>query len=95
MNRRIDKKRQKMASQAPAAPIVTPCVPETACSKVSFYIQYQNDEYLESDIVSRVIGQCKADGASDQDLADLSIYLKPEDQKVYYAYNGKNGALDL
>lgn len=102
MNKRIDKKRQKMAAQpiTPIAPAACPECIEKAAEKsverhVSFYVQYQDQEYLESDIVARVTELCKTEGASDQDLADLSIYLKPEDKKAYYAYTGKNGAIDL
>ena len=108
MSRRIDKKRQKLSAAAQSVQTVpckaapceaTPCeaAPCEAAPavNVSFYIQYQNAEYLESEITAKVIEQCKAEGASDAELADLSIYLKPEDKKAYYAYNGKNGAVAL
>lgn len=96
MNKRIDKKRQKMMTKTPVSvPTPCECTPEAPKRQVAFYIQYQNNEYLENDIVSKVIEQCKSDGASDAELVNLSIYLKPEDKKVYYAYNEKNGAIDL
>lgn len=93
MSRRIDKKRQKQAAQVIQTP-AAPCEAAPA-QKISFYIQYQNEEYLESEIVARITEQCKADGASEAELAELSVYLKPEDRKAYYTYNGKNGVVDL
>lgn len=96
MNKRIDKKRQKMMAKAPvSAPAPCECTSAAPERQVAFYIQYQNNEYLENDIVSKVIDKCKTDGASDEELVNLSIYLKPEDKKVYYAYNDKTGAIDL
>lgn len=102
MNKRIDKKRQKRSAQTapfsaqevsvsvqPAAPVSTPK------ENIAFYIQYQNQEYLQKEIVEKVLEKCKNDGASTAALSDLSIYLKPEDKKAYFAYNGKNGFIDL
>lgn len=91
MNKRMEKKKQKQqayapaAAPAPAAPVFQP----------DFYIQYQDKEYTCQEICEKVRALCKENGASDGELSSLSIYLKPEDKKAYFAYGEKNGFLDL
>lgn len=90
MKKRLDKKvTQKRGQQtAVAAPRET--------LKTDFYIQFQNQEYLEQQITQRVKENCFANGLEEASLKTLSIYLKPEDQKVYYMANGEiSGSVSL
>ncbi|MFR8020526.1 MAG: DUF6465 family protein [Mediterraneibacter gnavus] len=48
-------------------------------------MQYQDQEYLETEIISRVKESCLLNGASSDELNTISIYLKPEDKKsIFY-----------
>ena len=59
-----------------------------------FYVQDQ--EYLETEIISRVKESCLLNGASSDELNTISIYLKPEDKKAYFTYGeDKSGFIEL
>lgn len=82
-----------MRSEASESPIA-----ETSASKetINFFIQYQDQEYLETEIVSRVRESCLLNGASSDELNTISIYLKPEDKKAYFTYGeDKSGFIEL
>ena len=93
MSKRLDKKKLKRHTTAIESPIA-----ETSASKetINFFIQYQDQEYLETEIVSRVRESCLLNGASSDELNTISIYLKPEDKKAYFTYGeNKSGFIEL
>lgn len=93
MSKRLDKKKLKRQTTAIESPIA-----ETSASKetINFFIQYQDQEYLEIEIVSRVRESCLLNGASSDELNTISIYLKPEDKKAYFTYGeNKSGFIEL
>lgn len=93
MSKRLDKKKLKRQTTAIESPIA-----ETSASKetINFFIQYQEQEYLETEIVSRVRESCLLNGASSDELNTISIYLKPEDKKAYFTYGeNKSGFIEL
>lgn len=93
MSKRLDKKKLKRQITAIESPIA-----ETSASKetINFFIQYQDQEYLETEIVSRVRESCLLNGASSDELNTISIYLKPEDKKAYFTYGeNKSGFIEL
>lgn len=93
MSKRLDKKKLKSQTTAIESPIA-----ETSASKetINFFIQYQDQEYLETEIVSRVRESCLLNGASSDELNTISIYLKPEDKKAYFTYGeNKSGFIEL
>lgn len=93
MSKRLDKKKLKKQTTAIESPIT-----ETSASKetINFFIQYQDQEYLETEIVSRVRESCLLNGASSDELNTISIYLKPEDKKAYFTYGeNKSGFIEL
>ena len=93
MSKRLDKKKLKRQTTAIESPIA-----ETSASKdtINFFIQYQDQEYLETEIVSRVRESCLLNGASSDELNTISIYLKPEDKKAYFTYGeDKSGFIEL
>ena len=92
MSKRLDKKKLKRQTTAIESPIA-----ETSASKetINFFIQYQDQEYLETEI-SRVKESCLLNGASSDELNTISIYLKPEDKKAYFTYGeDKSGFIEL
>ena len=93
MSKRLDKKKLNRQTTAIESPIA-----ETSASKetINFFIQYQDQEYLETEIVSRVRESCLLNGASSDELNTISIYLKPEDKKAYFTYGeNKSGFIEL
>ena len=93
MSKRLDKKKLKRQTTAIESPIA-----ETSASKetINFFIQYQDQEYLETEIISRVKESCLLNGASSDELNTISIYLKPEDKKEYFTYGeDKSGFIEL
>lgn len=93
MSKRLHKKKLKRQTTAIESPIA-----ETSASKetINFFIQYQDQEYLETEIVSRVRESCLLNGASSDELNTISIYLKPEDKKAYFTYGeNKSGFIEL
>ena len=93
MSKRLDKKKLKRQTTAIESPIA-----ETSASKetINFFIQYQDQEYLETEIISRVKESCLLNGASSDELNAISIYLKPEDKKAYFTYGeDKSGFIEL
>ena len=99
MSKRIDKKKLKRQNEAAVNSVQS--VPAQApvkedCGQVDFFIQYQDQEYLETEIVSRVRESCLLNGASSDELNTISIYLKPEDKKAYFTYGeNKSGFIEL
>ena len=93
MSKRLDKKKLKRQTTAIESPIA-----ETSASKetINFFIQYQDQEYLETEIVSRVRESCLLNGASSDEMNTISIYLKPDDKKAYFTYGeNKSGFIEL
>ena len=93
MSKRLDKKKLKRQTTAIESPIA-----ETSASKetINFFIQYQDQEYLETEIISRVKESCLLNGASSDELNTISIYLTPEDKKAYFTYGeDKSGFIEL
>lgn len=93
MNKRLDKKKQQRKTETvQASAAVTPA----AKTEVNFYIQYQDKEYLEKEIIAKVKEKYQAEGLADKDVKSLAIYLKPEDNKAYYTVDGGiSGSVDL
>ena len=93
MSKRMDKKKLKKQTTA-----IESSIAETSASKetINFFIQYQDQEYLETEIISRVKESCLLNGASSDELNTISIYLKPEDKKAYFTYGeDKSGFIEL
>ena len=71
--------------------------PSASKETINFFnSNYQDQEYLETEIISRVKESCLLNGASSDELNTISIYLKPEDKKAYFTYGeDKSGFIEL
>ena len=93
MSKRMDKKKLTKLTTAIESSIAETSAPKET---INFFIQYQDQEYLETEIVSRVRESCLLNGASSDELNTISIYLKPEDKKAYFTYGeNKSGFIEL
>lgn len=60
------------------------------------YIQYAGAEYKMAEIMERIKEAWVADGHKAGFIKNISIYVKPEENAVYYVINEKNsGKIDL
>lgn len=55
--------------------------------KMNFYVQFQDAEYNEQDIIAQVKKLWKDAGNRIADLNTMDIYVKPEEKMVYYTIN--------
>jgi hypothetical protein len=63
--------------------------------KVKAVFQYQDLEFTEASCVKKAQAGFKK-AHKGVDLKDISIYIKPEEGKIYYVANGDiNGSVDL
>ncbi len=63
--------------------------------KVKAVFQYQDLEFTEASCIKKAQAGFKKANKS-VDLKDISIYIKPEEGKIYYVANGDiNGSVDL
>ena len=111
MSKRIDKKKQKKLNvvnsaantpvqsspvSASAAPVAAPAAPVvTPAEDVDFFIQFQNQEYLEKEVIAKIKEKCSAEGKEVTGAEKLSVYLKPEDNKAYFTYAGISSFIEL
>lgn len=86
---------QSVPVQIPAQVPESTVIPEEKETVVHFYIQYQDQEYLESEILQKIEEQCLLEGIKVDDLDEISVYMKPEDRKAYYVCGDKSGSIDL
>ena len=65
--------------------------------KSEIYIQYADQEVQIQDVLDKVKEQWTKDmGNEEDDLEELKVYIKPEDNAAYYVINDKlAGRVDL
>lgn len=64
--------------------------------KTSLFIQHLGKEVSEEDLVKRVTDIWNNElGKESEPLTELSLYVKPEENAVYYVANGVSGKIDL
>lgn len=57
--------------------------------KTEFYIQYADQEINIQDVLDKVKEQWTKDMENEEDdLEELKVYIKPEDNAAYYVING-------
>ena len=68
-----------------------PAAKKAAAPKVSLTLQYMGKELSQEDMVAAVKAQWTG-----EEIKTLALYVKPEDQAVYYVVNGEgSGKVDL
>lgn len=83
---------EKPAAKTRKAPAKrTPAAKKTAAPQVSLTLQYMGKELSQEDMVAAVKAQWTG-----EEIKTLALYVKPEDQAVYYVVNGEgSGKVDL
>ena len=70
-------------------------VPAKCEHNTDFYIQFNNDEYLAKDVLSKIKEKLASEGTTVTADNKLSIYLKPLDKKAYYTYMDNAGFIEF
>ncbi len=64
--------------------------------KTTVYIEYYGKQILESDILAKAEATLKAAGKKASDIKDLTLYVKPEENQVYYVLgDDENGSFSV
>ena len=59
------------------------------------YFEYAGASYNADDIVKKVKADWTGLGNKVKDMADAKIYVKPEDNKIYYVVNEETYSVEL
>ena len=72
----------------------TPAKKEADTVKADIFVQFQEMEFSEKDIMDKVVAAWEAEGKKASAIKKAKLYVKPEDGKAYYVINEglKNGS---
>lgn len=60
-----------------------------ATAKKNIVIQFKGRERSQENILQQVRREAVAKGVADEEIEHVDIYIKPEEQAVYYVINGQ------
>lgn len=67
---------------------------EEVKKKITTIVQYRGNQIEEKDMIEKVEAAWKAEG-NKTPIETITMYVKPEDGKIYYVVNGLSGSVDL
>lgn len=79
------RKKKTETAEAPADATIT---------EVETILQYSGHEIKEKDMIEKVEAAWKAEGNTSP-IESITMYVKPEEHKIYYLVNGLAGSVDL
>ena len=85
-------KAEKPAAKTRKTPVrKTPAAKKAAAPQITLKLQYMGKELSQEDMVAAVKAQWNG-----EEIKTLELYVKPEDQAIYYVVNGEDtGKVDL
>jgi hypothetical protein len=67
-----------------------------ATAQKNIVVQYQNRDKKTDEILLQIKEDALSKGFSEADFAKIDVYIKPEDNKIFYVINDKlNGSIDF
>ncbi len=67
-----------------------------ATAQKNIVVQYQNRDRKTDEILLKIKEDALSKGFSEADFARIDVYIKPEDNKVFYVVNDKlSGSIDF
>ena len=67
-----------------------------ATAKKHINIQYNGRERSEENLLNLIKKDALSHGVNDEDIEEVNVYIKPEEQAVYYVINQTfNGKIDF
>ena len=102
----VDKITKKAVKGAGAAKTVAKAVTKTATKtvkkaakkdiKIKAFVEYYGKQVEEKDIIARVKKAWTRSGKKVGDIKEMDLYIKPEENAVYYVINGtETGAVEF
>ena len=102
----VDKITKKAVKGADAAKTVAKAVTKTAIKtvkkaakkdiKIKAFVEYYGKQVEEKDIIARVKKAWTKSGKKVGDIKEMDLYIKPEENAVYYVINGtETGAVEF
>ena len=102
----VDKITKKAVKGADAAKTVAKAVTKTATKtvkkaakkdiKIKAFVEYYGKQVEEKDIIARVKKAWTRSGKKVGDIKEMDLYIKPEENAVYYVINGtETGAVEF
>ena len=68
----------------------------TLSSKIKAFVEYYGKQVEEKDIIARVKKAWTRSGKKVGDIKEMDLYIKPEENAVYYVINGtETGAVEF
>lgn len=67
---------------------------EEVKKEITTIVQYRGNQIEEKDMIEKVETAWKAEG-NKTPIETITMYVKPEDGKIYYVVNGLSGSVDL
>lgn len=67
---------------------------EEVKKEITTIVQYRGNQIEEKDMIEKVESAWKAEG-NKTPIETITMYVKPEDGKIYYVVNGLSGSVDL
>ena len=58
--------------------------------KENVYIEFYGEQILQADVIAEAKKIWKDSGKKAADLKKLEVYIKPEDDRIYYVFNGSD-----
>ena len=80
----VEEKKEEVVEKKPAAR-----KPRKKAVKVSFVVQAAGKEITNEEAIEKAKEAWVAEGNKASDLKELTVYIKPEDQAIYYVVNGE------
>ena len=94
----VEKITKKAVKGAGAAKTVAKAVTKTAKKdiKIKAFVEYYGKQVEEKDIIARVKKAWTRSGKKVGDIKEMDLYIKPEENAVYYVINGtETGAVEF
>ena len=57
--------------------------------KTNVYVEFYGEQVSQADVIEEAKKIWKDSGNKAADLKKLEVYIKPEDDRVYYVFNGE------
>ena len=103
---KVEAKVEKAAADTGAAKTVAKAVTKTATKtvkkaakkdiKIKAFVEYYGKQVEEKDIIARVKKAWTRSGKKVGDIKEMDLYIKPEENAVYYVINGtETGAVEF
>jgi hypothetical protein len=67
-----------------------------ATAQKNIVVQYQDKDRNTDDIMRRIKEDALSKGFKESDFGKIDVYIKPEEQKIFYVINDReNGCIDF